>query len=241
MTELDKIARAKMYMEKLANGIDPISDTLAPDGDIINQVRLSRCFFFVSDVLRQVIENGGVRPAAPVKKVPQRPFSLSVEERSRFAYSEKPITISEIGNRINSLADCEDMRKFSCSKILVWLMSLGMMEWVDLPDGKRTRRPTTVGKEIGILVQEWTGDRGPYQVVLYDTRAQEFIIDNLDAVLAAENAQTELQGVPWEKAQDDCLIDLYQKSVPISEIAVTLKRSTSAIRSRIQKLGLASQ
>lgn len=68
MTELEKIARAKMYMDKLANGIDPISDTLAPDRDIINQVRLSRCFFFVSDVLRQVLENGGVRPAVPAKK-----------------------------------------------------------------------------------------------------------------------------------------------------------------------------
>ncbi len=52
MTELEKIERAKTYMEKLANGINPLDDTEAPDEDIINQVRLSRCFFFVSDVLR---------------------------------------------------------------------------------------------------------------------------------------------------------------------------------------------
>ena len=52
MTELEKIERAKTYMEKLANGINPLDDTAAPDGDMINQVRLSRCFFFVSDVLR---------------------------------------------------------------------------------------------------------------------------------------------------------------------------------------------
>ena len=52
MTELEKIERAKMYMDKLANGIDPISGSEIPDDDIINNVRLSRCFFFVSDVLR---------------------------------------------------------------------------------------------------------------------------------------------------------------------------------------------
>lgn len=55
MTELEKIERAKMYMDKLANGINPIDDTMAPDDDLINNVRLSRCFFFVSDVLRQVM------------------------------------------------------------------------------------------------------------------------------------------------------------------------------------------
>lgn len=73
MTELEKIKRARTYMEKLANGINPLDDTLAPDEDIINQVRLSRCFFFVSDVLRQVIENGGIgfAPASPKPPKPQ--------------------------------------------------------------------------------------------------------------------------------------------------------------------------
>jgi hypothetical protein len=50
-----------MYMDKLANGINPIDDTMAPNEDIINNVRLSRYFFFVSDVLRQVIESGGTK------------------------------------------------------------------------------------------------------------------------------------------------------------------------------------
>lgn len=238
MTELEKIARAKMYMDKLANGIDPISDTPAPDGDIINQVRLSRCFFFVSDVLRQVIENGGVRPAVPAKKPLKRPFELSVEERSRFAYSEKPIPISEIANRANALADSEDMQKCSYSDILEWLGELGMIEWINLPDGKRVRRPTQAGREMGISVEERMGDRGSYQAVVYNLKAQEFVIDNLEAVSAAKEARTELQGTPWEIAHDDCLRDLYQKSVPVSEIAVTLKRSVPEVRKRIKKLGL---
>lgn len=67
MTELEKIERAKMYMDKLANGINPIDGTMAPDDDLINNVRLSRCFFFVSDVLRQVIENGGTKSAVNKK------------------------------------------------------------------------------------------------------------------------------------------------------------------------------
>lgn len=45
MTELEKIKRAKMYMDKLANGINPLDDTVVPDEDIVNQVRLSDASF----------------------------------------------------------------------------------------------------------------------------------------------------------------------------------------------------
>lgn len=239
MTELEKIERAKIYMEKLANGVNPLDDTEAPDEDIINQVRLSRCFFFVADVLRQVLENGGVKPApaSPKPSKPKKcPFALPIEQASRFAYSDEPISISEIGKRINALVDTEGMQKCSYSDILAWLITLGMMEWVALPDGKRTRRPTEAGRNMGISVVEQVSDRGPYQAVVYDASAQRFIVENLDAL--RPHTRTELQGTPWLKAHDDCLLDLYQKSVPISEIAVTLKRSTSAIRKRLKKLGL---
>lgn len=46
MTELDKIARAQMYLEKLANGIDPLTNTEVPQNDIVNNVRISRCMFY---------------------------------------------------------------------------------------------------------------------------------------------------------------------------------------------------
>ena len=214
MTELEKIERAKMYMDKLANGINPIDGTMAPDDDLINNVRLSRCFFFVSDVLRQVIENGGTKTA--VNKKPKKlPLEIPIEKRSQFVYSEVPIPASEIAKRINALADNDTMQKLTYSGILTWLTEIGMMEWALAPDGKHTKRPTKIGEETGISVEERTSSNGPYQVVVYNNAAQHFIIDNLDAILTAENMQTEMQGAPWTKDHDDCLIDLYKKSVPV--------------------------
>lgn len=55
MTELEKMQRAKMYIDKLANGINPIDDKQVSDEDAINNVRISRCLFYVSDILEQVI------------------------------------------------------------------------------------------------------------------------------------------------------------------------------------------
>lgn len=155
MTELEKIERAKMYMDKLANGINPIDGTMAPDDDLINNVRLSRCFFFVSDVLRQVIENGGTKSAVN-KKLKKLPLEIPMEKRSQFAYTEVPIPASEIAKRINALSDNDAMQKLTYSGILTWLTEIGMMEWALAPDGKHTKRPTKIAKKTAF---PWKNER----------------------------------------------------------------------------------
>ena len=42
MTELEKIEYAKSFIDKLANGINPLDDSPIPDNDIANNVRLCR-------------------------------------------------------------------------------------------------------------------------------------------------------------------------------------------------------
>lgn len=109
MTELEKMQRAKMYIDKLANGINPIDDAAAPENDVINNVRLSRCFFYVSDILRQVIENGGTAKA--IKSAPKSPFFLTDEQKNQYIPSDKPISVSEITKALNAIADLEKCKK----------------------------------------------------------------------------------------------------------------------------------
>lgn len=237
MTELEKMERAKMYIDKLANGINPIDDSMIPEGDVINQVHLSRCLFFVSGILRQVIE-ADVVSAKKTKKAKKLPLNLPIEKRTSFDFSNQPIPISEIARRINALRDCETMQTVSYKGIMDWLSGIGLLDWAVTPDGKRTKRPTPQGTEAGISVEDRESPKGPYQVVVYNLDAQHFILDNLDAVIQAENLDGELSSKPWTAAHEACLVDLYKKGVPMSEIAITLKRGTNSIRSRLHKLGL---
>ena len=235
MTELETLERAKMYMEKLANGINPIDGSVIPDEDIVNNVRISRCFFYVSDVLRQVIENGGV---VPQKKIKKEPFSLTVEQREAFDFSAVPIPISEISKRINMLSTNENMSTLSYAAIRDWLVSLGMLDYALDGNGKKAVRPTPQGESIGIALEARNGANGPYFVVVYNLAAQHFILDNLDAIIDYNSVKAENQGQPWSPEHDSCLLDLYQKGVPVKEIAVTLKRGSGAVRSRLKKLGI---
>lgn len=236
MTELETLERAKKYMERLANGINPIDGSIIPD--VVNNVRLSRCFFYVADVLRQVIENGGVTPQSKQKK---SPFELPIEKRSSFQFSNKPIPISEVADRINALIDEDSMKKLSYNSIRNWLISLNMLENTLNGEGKTVKTPTGRGEHVGIRQEARMGPNGTYFVVVYDRAAQSFIMDNLDAIIEHQNSIYENQGTAWSQEHDNCLMDLYHKGTPVGEIAATLKRTNGAIRKRLKKLGVSDR
>ena len=182
MTELETMQRAKMYIEKLANGINPIDDTVIPDGDVVNNVRLSRCFFYVADVLGQVIDNGGVAPKRE-KKAKKVPFDISFEEIQKYSFSDEPIALSKIAERITSLVDDENMKKLSYKNIADWLVEIEMLRIVTKDDGKTAKAPTDQGRNIGISVEVRNGQYGEYEIIVYNRTAQQFIVDNIEAVI----------------------------------------------------------
>ena len=183
MTEMEKIAHAKTYIEKLANGVNPLTGRAIPDFDLINNVKISRCLFYVSDLLRQIMENGGI--AQRKAKEAKAPFQLDFETRKNFRYSELPISISEITRRINELIHPDEMKKLNYKLILDWLIQMGFLVSVARDDGKTTRKPTVHGVQLGITTEQRQSPKGIYTAVVYNEEAQKFIIDNLDAVIEA--------------------------------------------------------
>lgn len=183
MNEIEKIAYAKSFVDKLANGINPIDNTPVKDDDVINNVRLSRCLFYVSDILRQVVENGGVIKSSKYLA----PFSVSAEQLIHFSYSDAPISISEIAKRINDLINTDVMKKITHKDLTNWLISIDILKEEITPEGKTRKRPTINGAEIGISTEIRTGQKGTYTVVLYNKSAQQFIIDNLESVISLRN------------------------------------------------------
>ena len=236
MTELETIARAKMYIDKLANGINPLDDTAVAENDIVNNVRISRCLFFVSDTLRRVLENGGVGVTSRVKK---NKFKITAEELEKFEFSDRPIPVSEITKRINDIADTENSTKLSHTTITSWPSEIGILNEMINATGKKRKRPTAEGAELGIFVKERIGQHGIYHVVLYNKSAQKFIVDNIPSVIENHSDKTieENQGLPWTDEQQQQLVEMFRQNASINEIASALNRSCGSIRARLKKLG----
>ena len=239
MTELETIQRAKMYMDKLAKGINPIDDTPVPENDTANNMRLSKCFTFVASVLQRVIDQGGL-PQVPQTKISKTTFCLADTQKREFAFSDEAIPISEIAKRINALIDTNVMQKITYQQIRAWLSTIGMLEDAATISGGRTKHPTEAGMSLGISVERRRGVDGDYQVVLYSRSAQQFILDNIEAVVPMRivTETPEKRGQPWTKEQENQLIEMHNNGVPIPRIAYAMQRSSSGIRSRLKKLGL---
>ncbi len=189
MTEMEITIRAKDYVDKLANGVNPITDMPVTENDCVNNIRISRCLFYVSDLLRQIIANGGVVRRGSNK----RPFSITEEELTNFNYSHTPLYLSEIVRRINTLTNTSNMKKLSYNDVMNYLIDEGYMEYAIQDDGKRCKQPTANGREIGIWqeTKESKYGKSSYIAITYDSNAQEFIIINMPSILArlSENTQ----------------------------------------------------
>lgn len=122
MTELEIMQRAKMYMEKLAQGIDPISDQEMPEDSVLNNVRLARCFFYVSGILDQVIANGG-----KVVSISQKDFFITDEELRRVNPSQEPIRITQFVDLIMNAINDPDRKRLKTTTITGWLIQKGFM------------------------------------------------------------------------------------------------------------------
>ena len=67
MTEKEIIKHAKDYIDSLANGTNPLTGEPVNESDVVNNVRISRCLFYVSEILEKVL-NGERNILPRVKK-----------------------------------------------------------------------------------------------------------------------------------------------------------------------------
>ena len=179
LNESEKLLKAKSYLDKLANGINPITNELASENDTINNIHISRCLFYVSDVLRNLIENN----SNPQKKKNSKiPFSVTPQQLADYVFDDNPITVTEITKKLNSLINTEEMKGIKTTSITNWLIKINMLEYFADENGKNHKIPTENGIQLGITTQERLGMYGSYKVVLYDSNVQQFILDNIDTI-----------------------------------------------------------
>lgn len=190
MTELETMQRAKMYLDKLARGIDPISNQVLPGDSVLNQPRLSRCFTYVSDLLARVILNDGYVGAKP--KGPKLPeFNATAEELAGVPVSSEPVRISKFLDGIFVALNRPQMRKLGTTTVTDWLLRKGLLEKRTSTDGTSQRLPTQEGAQLGIFTETRHGQYGDYTAVFYDMQAQKFILEHLPEILEEKRANTD--------------------------------------------------
>lgn len=239
MTELEKIQYTKDFIDKLAKGINPVDDSIIPDGEVATNKRVLGCFSYVSDILEQVIENGGIKKP---KKQRKSSFALSDEMRQNIKISENPIQVRDIVGQLNGMVNLDEVKRISAASVNDWLVEIELLYNSVDQNGKNRRLPTEHGKAMGIMTVEREGEFGKYTAVFFDSVAQQFVFDNIDAIIekkAEENDKlSEYHARKWYPEQDEKLTQMFRSGATLKEMSYALKRTDGGIRSRLKRLGL---
>ena len=185
MEEREVLLRAKEYIEKLANGVNPLDDSKVGDDDIVNNVRISRCLFYVANVLQDVINR---KSRVRSSKSKREKFDISQEQIDKIEIVKNPITISELIGKINSFVNVDSMRRLSYKKVVDWLKKNNIMTTFIDEKGKSRSKPTEYGENIGFkLERRLSSSYGEYYTTIINEDAQRFILDYLFEIAKEEN------------------------------------------------------
>ena len=218
MTETEKIAYAKSFLDKLAIGINPTDGTIIPEDDVINNPRLSKCFLYVSDILSKIIDN----PTIVAKINNTYEWVISPELLSDVECSYKSISLKVFVKNINSTLG--DFYNFTAKEIQNWLIHNEYLRRI-ISNDKMVNVPTLKGSEIGILIDEYTTFNGQtHNNILYSHTAQCFIKEHLTDIVDFTKSnslskQKEMTSKQFSLTQDELSkFELSKTPLLISEI-----------------------
>lgn len=171
--EIIKMKRAKMYVDYLINGIDPV-DNENIDLETFKNERVVACLKYISEVLeRDIYSTENKTSRSHIE------FFISDEQIRELKPTSFNRKISEIADDINKATASNGTKKISGARINDWLEDQGYLCKSDL----KSRMATDAGKNIGIIserAQRATGEE--YYANRYTTEAQEFIIQHLKEI-----------------------------------------------------------
>lgn len=171
--EQTKLDVAIKYVERIADGCNPINNVPLENDSVLNNPNIIRCMYFIKDVLEEVRNHGGMIGGRNGKE-PTLPFPIEI--LNEFVYGEdKSIThvLSQIYEPIAEL----NVKKVSVTKVTAALKEEGYLLEEPNPETGKTRKvPSAKGKELGIYMVEREYNGRMYQSVTYNRNAQEYVV-----------------------------------------------------------------
>lgn len=176
MEEKEKIKVAQDWVRQLANGINPLNGSTLKEDDVVNNVHISRCLFYVADLL-------GKYYLKPNKSASSRdmPFEVSALKIDRYNYVDA-ISISAFAKEVNMLIP-ENMQVVNYRSMLKWLMQEGLLVESEPDDrGRVAKIASEMGAKIGIYSEYRESNGGSYLITLYNRDAQKFLLEHLKEI-----------------------------------------------------------
>ena len=177
--DINKIKVAYTYLSRMADGRNPVTNQSVED-EILDNPNVIRCLHYVCEILEEVQTNNGL--VGKKYSRPKEDFPLG--ELSKFEYRhDKPI--SHVLKQFEEPVQERNIRRLNSAAINKWFAANGYIEKRIIKEsGRECWFPCQKGIDIGMYTEE-RGEPGyQYSIIMYSEKAQIFLADHLDKILA---------------------------------------------------------
>ena len=175
--DIDQIGKAKEIIQKLANGIDPTTGGEVGDDHILSDPRIIRMFFFVSEVLDNVIRGDYSKDT----KITE--FAITPEQKEDVVFTDGDIGVNEIAKCINKSINPLVSRKVSGMLINKGLKRMGILTETETYDGKKRTTINDISQDYGFTEIKRNFDGREYMQVVANDMGKKFVLDNIEEIM----------------------------------------------------------
>ena len=155
-------------LDNLARGLNPFTGESIENDSILNDVRIVRKFYELRDYIAENVEE---EREPRIKKVP---FLFKTKE----GIATKPMAISAFVDKINEVNQEENMKKFTRTVIMNWLLENDYLAF----DEDNNKYITEKGINAGIFYNhKISGNGREYDIITYPVSLLNNILDLIES------------------------------------------------------------
>ncbi|HBF40163.1 MAG TPA: hypothetical protein DDW50_23005 [Firmicutes bacterium] len=185
--ELEKITKAKNVLFKIAKGIDPLSGETLSENGFFSDPRIIRCFYYVTEILDDVINEGPDMDSLKPKE-----FKISPEEKMRVVFPEGKIGVNEFSRQVNLWIDPARSKKLTGAELNKRLKKMGILSEKILESGKTKTVTNETSAKFGFEMEKRSFHGVEYDMVLINDGGKKYLLQNIDTIMDHKQIDTEI-------------------------------------------------
>lgn len=178
-TEFEMIEHARIVLQKIAKGIDPLTGESIEEESFLNHPRIIRCFYFVDEVLQNLLHGA----YTATKK---SGFMITPEEKSRVKFPEGNIGINDFAKSINAVTDVSFCKRITGVEITKGLKRAGVLSEISVGENKTRTVTNARSSSYGFEMERRDFNGVDYEMVVMNEQGKRYILDSLEELLKAE-------------------------------------------------------
>ncbi len=181
VSDFEKMDKAKTVLMKIAKGINPINGEPIKDESFLNDPKIIRCFYYITEVLDNVM-NGAYSRGGKLTH-----FFISPEQKAMVVLPDGLIGVNEFSKQVNKCIDQSKSKNLTGVELNKRLKKMGVLgEETNTVTGKSRTVTNSSSKEYGFEMITRSFNGAEYEMVVINDTGKRYLMDHLEEIMSIE-------------------------------------------------------